>query len=85
MKVWSFCCHTSMYYAGNNLHISYPFDSLMYVIHMQLWSNVLMGFKRLSFDVGRPIRVLLIGKPSEDAGGPTCELFTLCVQEMVFK
>lgn len=59
--------------------------SRMYVIHKNLWENALAGFKRPSFDVSKQIKVIFIGEPCEDAGGPMREFFTLLMQEVALK
>ena len=41
------------------------------------------SFRRSSFNVAKPIKVVFVGEPSEDASGPMREFFTLLMQHMI--
>ena len=57
--------------------------SRVIVLRSQLWENSMIAFKRASFDVSKKIKVVFVGEPSEDEGGPLREFFTLLLQEMI--
>ncbi len=56
--------------------------SRIHVLRSDLWKSALKCFRRASFDVSKPIKVVFVGEPSEDQGGPLREFFTLAMREM---
>ena len=46
------------------------------------WRTASATFKRSSFDVTKHIKVIFVGKPCEDFGGPLLEMFTLLIHHI---
>lgn len=54
----------------------------IYILCSDLWKTSLAAFKRPTFDVTRKIKVVFVGEPCEDDGGPLQEMFTLLMNHI---
>ncbi len=56
--------------------------SRLYILRSDLWKTALTAFKRPTFDVTKNIKVVFVGEPSVDDGGPLQEMFTLLLNHI---
>ena len=54
-------------------------NSRIFIVRGDFWKTASTAFKRASFDVSKHIKVIFVGEPCEDFGGPLLEMFTLLI------
>ena len=56
--------------------------SRVHILRSDLWKTAVATFKRPAFDLTKKIKVIFVGEPCEDDGGPLQELFTLLLNHI---
>ena len=54
----------------------------IYIVCNDFWKTAFATFKRFSFDVAKHIKVIFVGEPCEDFGGPLLEMFTMMMHHI---